>query len=124
MSARRSIANSVAAFLQVTVAVSALYAASLPDSEKKKIEALIESVASAREIRFVRNGRAYDSATAATFLRRKWQANASEVSSARDFIEKIASFSGTSGNPYLIRRKDGSEITSREFLFGQLTKME
>ena len=43
---------------------------------------------------------------------------------ARDFIEKVASFSGTSGKPYLIRFKDGSETKSRDFLLADLKKIE
>jgi hypothetical protein len=99
-------------------------AESLPASEKQKIEALIEYVGAAKEVKFVRNGTAYEAATAATFLRRKWQANHSAVHSAREFVEKIATASGTSGKPYLIRLTDGSEIRSRDFLLAQLDRIE
>jgi hypothetical protein len=54
----------------------------------------------------------------------KWDANAAEIKTARDFIDKIASLSGTSGKPYLIRFKDGREITSREYLLAELQKLE
>ena len=63
----------------------------------------------------MRNGSAYSADSAAVFLRRKWEANASEVKTARDFIDKVASFSGTSGKPYLIRFKDGEEIKAGTF---------
>jgi len=43
---------------------------------------------------------------------------------ARDFIEKVASTSGTSGKPYLIRFNDGREIRSREYLLAELQKLE
>ena len=67
----------------------------------------------------------FDSADdAATFLRLKWQANESNVKTARDFIDKVASFSGTLGKPYLIRFNDGREIKSREFLVAELRKIE
>src|SRR4030095_2486650 len=79
----------------------------LPNSEKQKIEALIKHVADLKDAKFVRNGSAYNADTAAVFLRRKWEANESEVKTARDFIDKVASFSGTSGKPYVIRFKDG-----------------
>jgi hypothetical protein len=58
------------------------------------------------------------------FLRGKWDANADDVKSARDFIERVASASGTSGKPYLIRFKDGREIRSREYLLAELQKLE
>ena len=56
--------------------------------------------------------------------RRKWEVNESSAKTARDFIEKVASISGTSGKPYLIRLKDGKEIPSREFLAAELQKIE
>jgi Family of unknown function (DUF5329) len=112
------------ALLGAALFAGSVGAESLPAAEKQKIEALIEYVASANDVKFVRNGTVYNAASAATFLRRKWQANYSAVHSARDFVEKIATISGTSGKPYLIRLKDGSEIKSREFLLGQLEKIE
>jgi uncharacterized protein DUF5329 len=99
-------------------------AQNLPKSEKQKIEALIKEVANLKDAKFVRNGSTYNAGSAATFLRRKWGANESEVKTARDFIDKVASFSGTSGEPYLIRFKDGDEIKSRDFLLAQLKKLE
>ena len=98
-------------------------AETLAASEKQKIEALIKQVGLLKEAQFVRNGSTYNADNAAIFLRRKWQANASEVRTALDFIDKVASISGTSGKPYLIRFKDGREIRSRDFLLGELRKL-
>jgi len=92
--------------------------------EKEKIEALIRVVSQLKTAKFVRNGWTYSADTAATFLRSKWQANDSVVKSARDFIDRVATVSGTSGKPYLVRMKDGTEIPSREFLFTELKKLE
>jgi hypothetical protein len=115
----------IPAFLFILAIAFASFARAetLPASERQKIEALIEAVESLPEARFVRNGSAYSADSAAYFLRRKWQANASEVRTALDFIKNVASFSGTSGKPYLIRFKDGKELTSRDFLLGELGKM-
>lgn len=104
--------------------LSFVQAQTLPNTEKQKIEALIKQVANLKDAKFVRNGSAYNADSAATFLRRKWEANESEVKTARDFIDKVASFSGTSGKPYLIRLKDGGEIKSRDFLLAQLKKLD
>jgi hypothetical protein len=95
-----------------------------PAGEIRKIEALIQDVRDLKDATFIRNGSSYNSKSAATFLRRKWQANQSEVKTARDFIDKVATFSGTSGKPYLIRFKDGKEIHSREFLLARLKTLE
>lgn len=103
---------------------SVVDAQSLPPSEKQKIESLINVVAQANDVKFVRNGSEYTSSNAATFLRRKWEANASEVKSARDFVGKVASFSGTSGKPYLIRFKDGRELKAHDYLLAELKKIE
>ncbi|HEU4342815.1 MAG TPA: DUF5329 family protein [Candidatus Binatia bacterium] len=93
-------------------------------SEKQKIEALIRRVAASKDLTFIRNGTPYDAAKAAAFLRRKWEANDSKVKTARDFIGEIASFSGTSGKPYLIRLNDGRELRSRDFLLAELQRIE
>jgi hypothetical protein len=104
--------------------LSIVQAQNLPNSEKQKIETLIKQVANLKDAQFVRNGSAYNAGSAAVFLRRKWEANASEVKTARDFIDKVASFSGTSGKPYLIRFKDGGKIKSRDFLLTELEKLD
>jgi hypothetical protein len=95
-----------------------------PGLEKQKIEALIKQVGDLKDAKFVRNGSTYEPATAVRFLRGKWEANDAEVKTARDFIAKVASASGTSGKPYLIRFKDGREIKSQEFLLAELKKIE
>jgi len=101
-----------------------LHAQALPAVEKQKIEALIKHVGDLKDAKFVRNGSTYEPSTAVRFLRGKWNANKAEVHSARDFIDKVASLSGTSGKPYLIRFNDGREIRSRDFLLTALQKIE
>ena len=99
-------------------------AASAPAHEKEKIAALIKQVSDLKKAKFVRNGSTYSADSAATFLRRKWRAHDSKVKTARDFIDKVASQSGTSGKPYLIRYEDGKEIHSRDFLLAELQRLE
>jgi Family of unknown function (DUF5329) len=95
-----------------------------PAPEKQKIEALIQQVGALKDARFIRNGKEYDVDAAVRFLRGKWKANDKEVKTARDFVDKVASASGTSGKPYHIRFKDGREIASRDFLIAELKKHE
>lgn len=116
--------NLIFAFVLASGVLSIAEAQPLPKSEKQKIESLIMQVADLKDAQFVRNGATYNAGSAAFFLRRKWEANKSEVKTARDFIDKVASFSGTSGKPYLIRFKDGEEIRSRDFLLAQLKKLD
>ena len=103
---------------------SFVHAQTLATAERQKIEALIKYVGDLKDTKFIRNGWSYDVSTAVRFLRGKWEANEPSVKTARDFIDKVASFSGTSGKPYLIRLKDGKEIPSREFLAAELQKIE
>lgn len=100
------------------------FAQSAPVPEKQKIEALIKEVGDLRDAKFVRNGWTYGVFIAVRFLRGKWEANDSAIKSARDFIDKVASMSGTSGKPYLIRFNDGREIQSRDFFLAALKKIE
>jgi hypothetical protein len=96
----------------------------MPAAEKQNVEALIKHVEETKGAKFVRNGQEYDAKTAAKFLRSKWEANAAEIKTAKDFIAKAASVSSTTGKPYLIRFKDGKEIKSGEYLLAELRKLE
>jgi len=44
------------------------------------------------------------------------------MTSAQDFVDRIASFSGTSGKPYLIRFQDGKEIQMPRLFVGRAKK--
>ena len=112
------------ALLAILLTPLFLNAQNSPAGEKQKIEALIKHVGDLKDAKFVRNGSTYEPATAVRFLRGKWNANKAGVKSARDFIEKIATKSETSGKPYLLRFSDGKEIHSREFLLTELEKIE
>ena len=105
-------------------ASSQLLAQTAPAPEKTKIEALIRRVSELQDAKFIRNGSEYDVNVAVRFLRSKWKANDKQVKSARDFIDKVASASGTSGKAYLIRYQDGREISSRDFLLAELSRQE
>lgn len=96
----------------------------LPAAERAKIEALIGRVEGLHEATFVRNGRAYEAATAAVFLRRKWAARTSRVTDAEGFIAEVATASSTTGRPYLIRLPDGREIPCGEYLRAELDQLE
>ena len=110
--------------LALLITPSILRAQDLPAPEKHKIEALIKQVGDLKGAKFLRNGSTYEPSTAVRFLRGKWDANKAEVKTVRDFIDKVATKSGTSGQPYLMRFHDGREIPSREFLLAELKKLE
>lgn len=102
--------------------ISLTAAETAPPAEKAKIESLISHIQGLENASFVRNGSDYSAANAAKFLRIKWERNDKEVQTAADFIAKVASASGTSGKPYMIRFKDGKETPCGEYLTAQLKK--
>jgi Family of unknown function (DUF5329) len=114
---------SCALFLGMTLPTVAAGQTALA-AERQKIESLIKQVGELKDAKFVRNGSTHDVSSAVRFLRGKWEANDADVKTARDFIDKVASGSGTSGKPYLIRFKDGRETKSRDFLLAELRKLE
>ncbi|MFP4015159.1 MAG: DUF5329 family protein [Chitinispirillaceae bacterium] len=98
--------------------------ASAPAKEIRKIEMLIDTVKELKEAEFIRNGRSYNSKIAVMFLNGKWKAKKKEISTADDFITKIATKSSTSGKPYFIRFSDGKEQKSELFFKGLLNEMD
>jgi hypothetical protein len=106
------------------VAPFCLRAAEKPPTEKEKIEMLIKHIEGLKDAMFIRNDSDYDAKTAARFLRRKYQAQAKEIKTAMDFIEKIASVSSTSGQPYVIRFKGTQEVKCGDYLKDELKKLE
>ena len=116
--------NRMVPIIAMLVLVASLDAQTSPLTEKQKIESLIKTVEAMPDAKFVRNGSEYPGATAAKFLRGKWNAQAADVKTAADFIDKIGTASGTSGSEYRIRYKDGKEVKSRDFLKAELKKLE
>lgn len=120
------------AFLRIVVAAGvsllaapAVSAAGLPDGEKKKIEFLISHLESIKDASFSRNGKEYDSKSAAKFLRGKWNANKDDILTAKDFIAKAATKSSTTGKSYLIRLKAGApQVPCADYLNERLKEFE
>lgn len=88
--------------------------------EKARIEGLITHVEQLKGASFIRNGKSYEAKDAAKFLRRKWQAKEKEIKTAEQFIEKVATVSGTTGKPYKIKFNDGREVKCGDYLKEQL----
>ncbi len=99
-----------------------LEAAGAPPEERAKIEALLAHVGSLKKAVFIRNGKEYDAASAAKFLRGKWEARDKDIDSAAEFIERVATKSSTTGKPYRIRLEDGKETDCGPYLAARLKK--
>ena len=78
------------------------------ETHEDEIQFLIDSVGQ-DGCRFVRNDRRWSNRSARSHLQSKWELNVRLVASAEDFIEKIASYSVTSGESYRIRCRGESE---------------
>ena len=92
--------------------------------EQSRIDRLIHYVESQKDMKFVRNGTEYTCAEAAKFLRGKLEVMGTEVTSAREFIERIATKSSMSGQPYHVKFADGRTMMAAQFLGDELRRME
>lgn len=90
------------------------------ETEQRKIEYLISSIADLHDARFVRNGSEFDSQRAADHLRLKLRFAGSRVKTAEDFIACCATGSSMSGEKYWIKFPDGRLVAAAEFLRGKL----
>ena len=113
----------------VLVALTTLFAlrvaaAAPPPHELSRIERLIRFVETQKDMTFVRNGTEYSCAEAAKFLRGKMESMGAEVTTAREFIERIATKSSMSGKPYHVKFAEGRMMPSAQFLGDELKRME
>ena len=99
-------------------------AGSAPTSESSRIDYLLTVVASMHDAQFIRNGKAYDSASAASHLRTKLRVAGGRVKTAEDFIRYCASESSVSGQPYEIHFPDGRVVLSADFLRQKLAEFD
>jgi hypothetical protein len=93
-------------------------------AEPQKIERLIAYVAGLEGAVFVRNGREHPPAEAADHMRTKWKAAGGRTGTARQFVEAAATQSSLTGEPYLVRFKDGGERPAAELLNAELNRLE
>ncbi|MFY9344609.1 MAG: DUF5329 family protein [Planctomycetota bacterium] len=73
---------------------------------------------------FVREGQDYEAAAAKQFLVAKLSAHRGPPVTVDEFIDKLASTSSQTGKPYEVRLPDGTTVTMREWLRGELAKIE
>ena len=90
--------------------------------EQQRIDYLIDSVAALKGASFIRNGKAYDAAKAASHMRLKLRFAGSQIHTAEDFIVCCGTGSSASGINYTIRFADGHSIDSASFLRHKLAE--
>ena len=92
-------------------------------TEAQKIDKLIAYIADT-EAKFIRNGNEYSGVDAAKHLRMKREKAGKKITTAKQFIDYLASKSSMSGEPYLMKFKNGSTLPVRDILYHQLKKLE
>jgi hypothetical protein len=94
-----------------------------PAMAQTEINHLLEFVGSSG-CEFYRNGSWYDSRRAQAHLRSKyqWLAARDQINTAEDFIEKAATRSSLSGQPYEVRCGGTEAVTSNRWLHDELTR--
>lgn len=116
---RRSLLVSVAFGLGALAARAAP-----PAHEMSRIDRLIRFVEAQKDLKFIRNGSEYTCAEAAKFMRGKLEAMGGDVTTAREFIDRIASKSSMSGQPYRVKLADGRLILAAQFLADELKRID
>lgn len=86
-----------------------------------KIQHLIEYIQSSN-LTFVRNGEEHNGVQAAQHVAAKYTHFRSDISTPEDFIERAASKSILSGQPYLVKLADGSSKPLADWLREELNR--
>jgi hypothetical protein len=97
---------------------------SAPPTEKQKIARLLEMLEKAEGLTFIRNDAEYPSTAARKWMEYKLGKTTDTITTANDFIDKIATRSKQSGRPYLVRLPDGQTTESAHWLRARLAQIE
>lgn len=93
-------------------------------TEAQKIDHLIAFVEDLNGATFIRNGESYTPKQAADHLYMKRNKAGSRIKTAKEFIDKIATASSLTGEPYLIQFANGKAFPSQLVLMSELKKLE
>lgn len=93
-------------------------------TEALKVERLLAYLRGLEGAVFIRNGSEHSNTEAADHLQAKWEKHKDKISSAKEFVEKLASASGLTGEDYTIRFPDGTTLTTREVLMQELQRLD
>jgi hypothetical protein len=97
---------------------------SAPPTEKEKIARLLDMLEKSEGLTFIRNDAEYPSAAARKWMEYKLAKTTETITTANDFIDKIATHSKQTGQPYLVRLPDGRTTESVHWLRARLAQIE
>ena len=96
----------------------------LPAHDKQVINTLLDRLKERRDLRFIREDKSYGPATAAAYLRYKWDHNRDKVHNIQDFIT-LASYGGDHGEvTYYVQFSDGKREPAKDVLEQSLKQLE
>jgi hypothetical protein len=93
------------------------------EEEHRLITALIQRVQGMHAMKFVRNGEPHDAREAAEHLEAKYRHFRKEIVTAEDFIERCATRSEVTGQPYMVQLADGKAREARGFMLQELHRL-
>ncbi len=109
--------------LLVLLPLTHLTAAQMSQPEINKARELLDAIGKSGLI-FIRNGKEYTAVEAKDHLKTKLDWARDKVSTAQEFVEKVASRSLMTGEPYLIKLPDARTLPAREWLLQELGRIE
>ena len=94
-----------------------------PDTAQREIDHLLGYVKGSN-CEFYRNGKWYGPAKAETHLRGKYESldKINLIVSAEDFVEKVATKSSWSGQPYQMKCGDQAAVSTQQWLHDELAR--
>ena len=99
-------ARLLAAFIFLSISTGQIFAT---DSLDESIKFLLDYVAKS-DATFIRNGEAHAPQEAVNHIKAKYEHFKSEIKTPEDFIRLAASKSLLTGQPYLVRTRDGKQM--------------
>ena len=99
-------ARLLAAFIFLSISTGQIFAT---DSLDESIKFLLDYVAKS-DATFIRNGQAHTPQEAVNHIKAKYEHFKSEIKTPEDFIRLAASKSLLTGQPYLVRTRDGKQM--------------
>jgi hypothetical protein len=112
-------------FVRIFLAIAVLFALTpekaRAESLEQTIDYLLDYVAKS-DATFVRNGQTHTPQEAVDHIKAKYEHFKNEIKTPEDFIRLSASKSLLTGQPYLVRTKDGKEIPLSSWLTDALKK--
>ncbi len=92
-------------------------------TDNQKIDHLITYISKLNDAVFIRNESEHSAKDAAAHLQMKREKAGKRIKSVEDFIVKLASKSSMSGEPYMIRFKNGKEFSCEMVLRLELKRL-